>query len=115
MSKEDRIRRLLPLFEQGRIYLPPTRFRTLYDKSTVNLIDAFVEEEYVAFPVGQHDDMLDCLARIEDPQTRLRWPEAQNYHSRHSDRPTSYLADRGERMRMRGANRIKLTHERPNR
>ena len=47
-SKEDRIRRLLPLFEQGRIILPPSRYRTLFDKSTVNLIDAFIEEEYVA-------------------------------------------------------------------
>ena len=69
-GKEDRIRRLMPLFEQGRIVLPPSRFRTLCDKSTVNLIDAFVEEEYLAFPVSQHDDMLDCLARIEDPRCR---------------------------------------------
>jgi len=74
MGKEDRIRRLLPLFEQGRIYLPDTRFRTLYDKTTVNLIDAFVEEEYVAFPVPHHDDMLDCLARIDDPDFPVKWP-----------------------------------------
>jgi hypothetical protein len=28
----------------------------------------FVEEEYVAFPVATHDDMLDRLARIADPE-----------------------------------------------
>jgi len=76
-GKEDRIRRMLPVFEQGRIILPPTRFRTLYDKTTVNLIDAFVEEEYVAFPVAQHDDMLDCLARIEDPEFPTKWPQSE--------------------------------------
>jgi hypothetical protein len=48
--------------------------RTLYDKSTVNLIDAFVEEEFAAFPVAQHDDMLDCLASILDPELQVRWP-----------------------------------------
>lgn len=52
-----------------------TCYRTLYDRSTVNLIEAFVEEEYLAFPVAQHDDMLDCLARIEDPELKLRWPQ----------------------------------------
>jgi hypothetical protein len=39
----------------------PSRFRTTYDKSTVNLIDIFVEEEYAAFPVAIHErDALDA-------------------------------------------------------
>lgn len=74
MAKEDRIKRLIPIFEQGRFYLPHSKFRTLYDKSTVNLIDAFVEEEYVAFPVAAHDDMLDMLSRIEDEDMNVHWP-----------------------------------------
>jgi hypothetical protein len=56
MGEVDMIRRLMPLFEQSRIILPRSRMRTLYDKTTVNLIDAFVEEEYAAFPVSEHDD-----------------------------------------------------------
>ena len=76
VSKVDRIRRLMPLFEAGRIWLPERRMLTLYDHSTVDLIDAFIEEEYCAFPVAQHDDMLDCLARIADPdiENLMRWP-----------------------------------------
>jgi phage terminase large subunit-like protein len=74
MPKVDRIRRLIPIFEQGRFYLPQTRFRTLYDKTTVNLIDVFIEEEYAAFPVSSHDDMLDAIARIEDEALKARWP-----------------------------------------
>jgi len=92
MAKEDRIRRLMPLFEQGRIILPPSRFRTLYDRSTVNLIDAFVEEEYAAFPVSTHDDMLDCLARILDEDLKTKPPfNAAAAHDHHEE-PTFYTS-----------------------
>ena len=88
MSKEDRIRRLIPIFEAGRIFLPPSRFRTIYDRSTVNLIDAFIEEEYMAFPVSSHDDMLDCLARICDEGLRVKAPLSNAAReARHRDRP----------------------------
>jgi predicted phage terminase large subunit-like protein len=65
--KGDRIKRLVPLLEQGHLFFPRSIHRTLYDGTMVNLIDVFVEEEYAAFPVGAHDDMLDSLARIVDP------------------------------------------------
>mgnify|MGYP000750535944 CR=1 FL=1 len=78
--KPDRIRRLIPLFEQKRVYCRRTRMHTDYEGKTVNLIDVFVEEEYKAFPVMAHDDMLDCLARIEDPEFKqiLRWPMSRD-------------------------------------
>jgi phage terminase large subunit-like protein len=74
MSKIDRIKRLMPVFEQGRFYMPSTIFRTLYDKTTVNLIDVFIEEEYVPFPVAVHDDMLDAISRILDDDLSVKWP-----------------------------------------
>jgi len=70
--KVDRIRRLVPLFENGKVLLPRSMHRTLYDKTTVDLVRVFVEEEYCAFPVGRHDDMLDCIARILDPELKVR-------------------------------------------
>ena len=75
--KHDRIRRLIPLFEQGRIWSRRSRTYTDYESVTRNLIDVFFEEEYKAFPVMAHDDMLDALARIEDPAFKplLRWPK----------------------------------------
>jgi phage terminase large subunit-like protein len=78
--KPDRIRRLIPLFEQSRVYCRRTRMHTDYEGKTINLIDVFVEEEYKAFPVMAHDDMLDCLARIEDPEFKaiLRWPMSRD-------------------------------------
>ena len=47
---------------------------TDYEGQTRNLIEVFVEEEYKAFPVMSHDDMLDCLARIVDPDLKTEWP-----------------------------------------
>ena len=74
-SKEDRIKRLLPLFEAGRIWIPETRYITDWQKTTVDLVHSFIEEEYTAFPVGLHDDMLDALARIAEPEMKLVWPK----------------------------------------
>lgn len=66
MPKNDRIRRLLPYFEQGRIWLPRTIYKTNYEGRIVELVASFIDEEFKAFPVGLHDDMLDSLARIFD-------------------------------------------------
>ena len=72
--KLDRIRKLIPLFEQGRIYLRRSKTYTDYEGQLRNLIEIFIEEEYKAFPVMSHDDMLDCMARIVDPELNAVWP-----------------------------------------
>jgi len=74
-SKADRIKRLLPIFEQGQMWLPENMYVTDWQKTTVDLVKAFIEEEYMAFPVGMHDDMLDALARMEEPDKTLVWPK----------------------------------------
>lgn len=74
LAKVDRIRALIPLFEQGRIYLPDILYRTNYEKRTEDLTEVFITQEYEAFPVSQHDDMLDCLARITDENFHTLWP-----------------------------------------
>lgn len=75
MAKPDRIRRLIPLFETGRMYFPETVYRTDYEGKVVELVQSFIEEEYKAFPVGLHDDMLDALARILDEDMLITWPK----------------------------------------
>ena len=79
-SKSDRIKRLLPLFESGRIYFPRTLHKTNWDKKTEDLVSIFVETEYLAFPVGQHDDMLDSLARICEPKMDLVFPKEESLY-----------------------------------
>lgn len=75
MSKLDRIRRLIPLFEQGRVYLPRTLHKTNYEGVVEDLVATFINQEFKPFPVPLHDDMLDALARIAEPDLPLSWPE----------------------------------------
>jgi predicted phage terminase large subunit-like protein len=74
MPKVDRIRRLIPWFEQGRIYMPEQLTKTNYEGVPTDLIRDFIEQEYDAFPVAAHDDMLDALARILDDDMPSAWP-----------------------------------------
>lgn len=74
MPKNDRIRRLVPLFETGRIYFPRSHHRTDYEGRTRDLVHDFIEDEFRSFPVSAHDDMLDALSRIADPDHPLAWP-----------------------------------------
>jgi predicted phage terminase large subunit-like protein len=76
-SKQDRVKRLIPLFEQGDIWLPETQYTTDWQGMPVDLVRSFVEEEYMAFPVGLHEDMLDALARMEEPDLKLVWPKEE--------------------------------------
>lgn len=80
-SKADRIKRLVPLFEAGRVWLPETLNAANWEKVVVDQVRAFVEEEYLAFPVGLHDDMLDALARICEPEWALTWPKEEPYRA----------------------------------
>ena len=74
MAKNDRIRRIIPDFENGNILLPKKLPYVTYELKTIDLTEQFINEEYAPFPVGEHDDMLDNLSRIKDmPHT---FPEA---------------------------------------
>ena len=74
MAKPDRIRRLIPWFEQSRIYLPPKMAKTNYEGREVDLVQSFKLDEFIPFPVGTHDDMLDSLARFLDEDLPIAWP-----------------------------------------
>ena len=76
-SKDDRIKRLLPLFEQGKFYLPKSIHVTDWQKNVHDLVRDFIEEEYFPFPVGLHRDMLDSLSRIAEPELKLIWPKEE--------------------------------------
>jgi predicted phage terminase large subunit-like protein len=79
LKKEDRIRRLVPLFQQGRMWFPTELWYTEGSGRYLDLVPVFVEEELLAFPVAKHDDMLDALARIAQPDLELRWPKEDEF------------------------------------
>ena len=73
LKKEDRIRRLIPLYQYGQIYHPTS---LMYRNTAGEDIDlqAEYEKEFAAFPVARHDDMMDSLARMEEPSLSLPFP-----------------------------------------
>ncbi len=78
MPKPDRIKMLQPIYEQRRFYLLESCFKTDYQGKTQDLVDVFLNEEFDAFPVPVHDDMLDCMARILDEELGAMFPAITN-------------------------------------
>ncbi len=77
VKKEDRIRRLIPWFENGRLFAPESLPYQDITGKQMDLLDVFIREEFAAFPVGRHDDMLDSLARLDEPGLPLPFPKEQ--------------------------------------
>lgn len=75
LAKEDRIKRLIPPYEQKRFYSPKKLMFVDYEGRTVDYVKTFNENEYSAFPVCVHDDMLDCRSRIMDPELGAKFPK----------------------------------------
>ncbi|MAX82363.1 MAG: hypothetical protein CL843_19565 [Crocinitomicaceae bacterium] len=75
VRKEDRIRRLVPIFEQGRFLLPNNLIFTDHEDKAVDFVKTFIDEEYEPFPLVKHDDMLDDIARILDPDLMAEFPK----------------------------------------
>jgi predicted phage terminase large subunit-like protein len=80
LSKEDRIRRLIPYFYDKKIYLPKVLYKADYKKKVVDVIDAFIHQEYLTFPVGIHDDLLDALSRLCDVNIQYPGYNTINYY-----------------------------------
>lgn len=74
VSKFDRIMSLVPNFENGQFYLPHAIHYKKGEK-VFNFVSEFIEKEYTQYPMSTHDDMLDAMARINDPALDLRVPE----------------------------------------
>ncbi len=73
--KQDRIRRLVPIFENRRFYLPRRLLFVSTEGKAVDFIQHFIKDEYDSFPVCSHDDMLDCMARIVDDDLGAVFPK----------------------------------------
>jgi len=90
VSKADRIMGLLPLFEDHRIYLPDRAVHVNYEGAQEDNVRAFINEEFKAFPFAGHDDMLDCLARIKDPDFRMSAPQRGTINRRQTVADSEY-------------------------
>lgn len=74
MAKIDRIKRLVPIFQTHRFWLPHTIPFISVDGKMHDFMSEFIRDEYETFPVCLHDDMMDCLARILDKDMAISFP-----------------------------------------
>lgn len=63
-NKNDRIRRIIPAAQEGRIYLPRSFSYVDYTKEVKDLTQSFLKQECALFPVAPHDDMLDATSEL---------------------------------------------------
>jgi len=73
-AKQARIQSLVPIFEQGRIYFPEHIYRTNWEHKSEDLVKVFIEQELTIYPFVEHDDMLDCLAKINHKAVFMPFP-----------------------------------------
>ena len=92
LSKKDRIRQLIPIFREGRIWLPKEQLFIDSNQNEVDLVKIFIEQEYSRFPSSTYDDMIDALSRITDDAMRFEFPEIEEDFTPSSGSGGSWLA-----------------------
>ena len=75
LSKPERIKKLIPIYEAHRMFQPHRLIYVDYQKQAQDLTRYLMEDEFEAFPVSQYDDGMDCEARILDPDLKAEFPE----------------------------------------
>lgn len=83
LSKIEKIRRLIPEFECGRIWLPRDLTYTSEKGLPANFISDMVEQEFLLFPFAPHDDFLDAMSMIFD--MNMVYPKSQQSSARPFD------------------------------
>ena len=73
LAKEERIRRLIPIFEQGRFLIPDKLWYQTLEGRRIDLARV-IADELLSFPVSEHDDGLDSISRIMDTELGAYFP-----------------------------------------
>ncbi len=84
-SKEVRIDSLIPFFREGKIVLPRKFERTRYDGTRIDYTENFIKYEYMPYRGKKsvpHDDNLDMLSRIADPDVHIDYDIPQDANMR---------------------------------
>lgn len=73
MIKEERIRRLIPIFQQNRMYFPDSLIYVDAEGRKFDLVQELIAE-FSSFPKSKFDDCSDILSRIVEPDLYLTFP-----------------------------------------
>ena len=94
-AKLNRIETLQPDFEARRIWLPAQGVcvHRNWEDNPEDMVQSFIDQEYLAYPFMAHDDAIDCLANIHHPGITLQAPDQESTEERFRRR----LEERGMR------------------
>lgn len=77
MSKEERIRQLIPDMQNGRWYFPQSLLYIDGEGRKFDLVQELLKSEMPTFPRARFDDMLDALSRIYTPDLSMVFPKVK--------------------------------------
>lgn len=75
ISKEERIRKLIPIMQQGRFYVPDSLIYVDGEGRRWDLVREFVDVELATFPKSRYDDIIDDASRILDEELAMNFPK----------------------------------------
>lgn len=75
ISKEERIRKLIPVAQQNRFYTPPTLMYVDAEGRKWDLVRELVDVEMATFPKSRYDDIIDAASRILDEELCMTFPK----------------------------------------
>lgn len=82
LTEDERIKRLVPLIEKGRLVLP----KKSYVRNGVDMVAVFRAQELTPYPYGAHTSLLDLLSRVFD--LKMQFPADTTV-----EMPTVYPSD----------------------
>ena len=74
VSKETRIRRMIPDMERGRWYFPENLIYIDSEARRWDLVHELIYSEMANFPMARYDDALDALTRVYDEEMSMNFP-----------------------------------------
>lgn len=75
ISKEERIRKMIPDMQNGRWWTPDSLTYVDIEGRRWDLVRELVDVEMATFPRSRYDDMIDCLSRIYDVELNAIFPK----------------------------------------
>lgn len=75
ISKEERIRKLIPDMQNQRWYVPDTHLYVDGEGRRWDLVREFIDVELKTFPKSRYDDIIDCASRILDADLSMVFPK----------------------------------------
>lgn len=75
VQKEARIRRLIPDMQNGRWYFPQSLIYCDTEGRKFDLVQEILNGEMATFPRARHDDMLDAISRMYEPDLNMIFPK----------------------------------------